>query len=129
MTMKNNKLIIFEDYINLIENKENRVKFVGVLEFVMKEFPHLDTVIKWNQPMFTDHGTYIIAFSVTKNHINVAPEEATMIRFADLIKSRDVAFTKMLIQMKWKKAIDFDLIKEVIIYNITDKKDINSFWR
>jgi len=127
--MENNKLELFSEYINLIENKEKRIRFVEVLEFVVKKFPHLETVIKWNQPMFTDHGTYIIAFSVTKNHINIAPERDTMIHFEDLVQSRDVTYTKMLIQMKWTKAIDFDLIEEVINYNIIEKKDVTSFWR
>ncbi len=129
MTMKNHELKIFSEYINLIENKENRIKFVEVLEFVVKKFPHLEIVIKWNQPMFTDHGTYIVAFSATKNHINIAPERDTMIHFENLVKSRGVAFTKMLIQMKWTKPIDFELIEEVIKYNIVEKKDTTTFWR
>ena len=127
--MKDNKLKIFDEYINSIENEENRSKFIEVLEFVISEFPHLETVIKWNQPMFLDHGTYIIAFNVTKKHINIAPEKATMIYFDELIKSRDVAYTMMFIQMKWGKPIDFELLKEVIVHNIMEKKDTTSFWR
>lgn len=125
----NKKLIVFEDFVNSIENDANRVKFQELLEFVLTEFPELETVVKWNQPMFTAHGTYIIGFSVTKNHINVAPERAGMIHFEEVIKSRDVGFTKMLIQMKWTKPIDFDLIKELIIHNIIEKENTTSFWR
>lgn len=124
-----NKLLIFKDYINSIENETNRSKFQKLLEFVVNEFPQLETVMKWNQPMFIDHGTYIIAFSVTKNHINIAPERAGMIHFDEMIKNSDVSFTKMLIQMKWTKPIDFNLIKEVIKYNIIDKEHTTSFWR
>jgi uncharacterized protein YdhG (YjbR/CyaY superfamily) len=124
-----NKLTVFEDYINAIDNKENRDTFIELLEFVIQEFPQLETVVKWNQPMFLDHGTYIIAFNVTKNHINIAPEKATMIHFDELIKSRDVKQTMMFIQMKWNKPIDFDLIKTVIEHNILEKKDTTSFWR
>jgi uncharacterized protein YdhG (YjbR/CyaY superfamily) len=127
--MKPNKLAVFEEYMNVIENKENKTKFREVLEFMIQEFPHLETVVKWNQPMFLDHGTYIIAFNVTKNHINIAPEKATMIHFDELIKSKDVKQTMMFIQMKWNKPIDFELIKEVVEYNITEKKDTTSFWR
>ena len=123
------KLELFSEYIELIENKENRIKFVEVLEFVTKNFPHLETVFKWNQPMFTDHNTFIIAFSVTKNHINIAPERAAMIHFEETLSTKDVDTTKMLIQMKWTKDIDFTLIEDVINYNIFEKKDITSFWR
>ena len=75
------------------------------------------------------NGTFIIGFSVTKNHINIAPERATMIHLDKLISSKDVSFTKMLIQMKWTKDIDYELLKEIILHNIIDKKDTTSFWR
>ena len=129
MIMKDKKLLPFKEYISSIENDENRNRLVELLEFVAEKFPQLETALKWNQPMFLDHGTYIIGFSTTKNHINVAPERATMIEFADVIKSRDVGSTKMLIQMKWNKPVDYDLLEEIIVHNITEKKDITSFWR
>lgn len=129
MTNSSNKLVLFEEYINLIENQENRNKFVEVLEFIIKKFPHLETVIKWNQPMFTDHGTFIVGFSITKNHINIAPERDTMIYFQDLIQARDVSSTKMLLQMKWTKPIDYELIEEIVKYNIIEKAKTTSFWR
>ena len=125
----NEKLIVFKEYLNAIENEVNRKSFQEVLEFVINEFPQLETDIKWNQPMFMDHGTYIIAFNVTKNHINIAPEKAGMIFFDDLIKSRDVGFTMMFVQMKWTKPNDYDLLKQLITYNIIEKKDTTSFWR
>lgn len=125
----NGKLNIFKEYVHNIGNKENQKKFQDLLEFVIKEFPHLNTVVKWNQPMFIDHGTYIIAFNPTKNHINIAPERAAMIHFDELIQTRDVGFTKMLIQIKWSQPIDYDLIKEIITYNIIEKEHTTSFWR
>lgn len=127
--METNKLAVFEDYINTIENIENRERFTEVLQFIIKEFPELETVIKWNQPMFLHHGTYIIAFNVTKKHINIAPEKATMIHFDELIKSKDVNQTMMFVQMKWNRPIDYELIRELIEYNIIEKKDTDTFWR
>ena len=39
-----------------------------------EKFPQLKEENKWNQPMFNDHGTFIIGFSIAKGHIAVAPE-------------------------------------------------------
>jgi uncharacterized protein YdhG (YjbR/CyaY superfamily) len=43
--------------------------------------------IKWNQPMFSDHGTFIIGFSIAKEHIAVAPE-AVVISLAYNIENK-----------------------------------------
>jgi uncharacterized protein YdhG (YjbR/CyaY superfamily) len=123
------KLLIFKDYIDAITNESNRSVFQELLVFVLKKFPQLETVVKWNQPMFLDHGTYIIAFNVTKKHINIAPERATMIYFEEEIKKRAVGFTKMFVQMKWNQPIDYDLLKKMISYNIIEKEHTKSFWR
>ena len=52
-----------------------------ILNYVKNKFPGLKEVIKWNQPMFTDHGTFIIGFSISKGHISVAPKPAAITLF------------------------------------------------
>lgn len=57
---------VFADYLARIDNQEHRERTEEVLAWVAKKYPNLKPVIKWNQPMFTDHGTFIIGFSVSK---------------------------------------------------------------
>jgi uncharacterized protein YdhG (YjbR/CyaY superfamily) len=45
-----------------------------VLGWVTKQFPGLGRRITWNQPMFTEQGTFIIALSVAIAHLAVGPE-------------------------------------------------------
>lgn len=64
---------VFGEYLNGIGHPDHRERMEEMLGWVAGTFPDLEPVIKWNQPMFTDHGTYIIGFSVAKNHLSVRP--------------------------------------------------------
>jgi len=119
----------FEAFLLTIPDLEQQARTREVLHWVGQEFPTLDRRIGWNQPMFTDHGTFIIAFSVARQHLAVAPETVALDHFDERIKQAGLKRTKMLLQMPWNKPIDYALLKDIISYNIQDKKDCASFWR
>ncbi|MEK5492570.1 iron chaperone [Paenibacillus sp. FSL R7-0297] len=119
----------FAQYLAKIDNPVHRAATEEVLAWVIQEFPQLTPKIAWNQPMFTDHGTYIIGFSVSKAHMAVAPEKAGMDHFADAIKQAGLDHTKLLVRMKWTSPVDFTLLRQMIEYNIADKADCTTFWR
>ena len=75
----------FAEFTSQIENPGHRARVEEVLDRIAKKFPALGQRIAWNQPMFTDHGTFIIGFSVAINHMAVAPERAALERFSDEI--------------------------------------------
>ncbi|WP_341347919.1 iron chaperone [Paenibacillus sp. FSL H3-0469] len=120
---------VFAEYLTKIDNPVHRGTVEEVLAWVLQEFPQLEPRIAWNQPMFTDHGTYIIGFSVAKGHMAVAPEKAGMDHFEEVLKQGGVDHTKLLIRMKWTNPVDYGLLKQLIEYNIADKADCTSFWR
>ena len=57
-----------------IEDLTQQVRVAEVLKWVMDKFPELKPKVAWNQPMFTEHGTFIIGFSASKQHMAVSPE-------------------------------------------------------
>ncbi|MBC2320139.1 iron chaperone [Listeria booriae] len=120
---------VFEEFIGNIENPEHQARMAEVLAWIETEYPNLGQRIAWNQPMFTDHGTFIIGFSVSKKHIAIAPEGEGMVRLADAITASGYPTTKMLIQMPWDKPVDYTLIKTIIDFNIADKAECTTFWR
>ncbi|MBC1235082.1 iron chaperone [Listeria booriae] len=120
---------VFEEFIGNIENPEHQARMAEVLAWIETEYPDLGQRIAWNQPMFTDHGTFIIGFSVSKKHIAIAPEGEGMVRLADAIAASGYPTTKMLIQMPWDKPVDYTLIKTIIDFNIADKAECTTFWR
>lgn len=120
---------IFAVYLETIENVSKRKKLEEILYWVPERFPHLAPRVAWNQPMFTDHGTFIIGFSVAKHHLAVAPERKTLIEFSERIQAAGYSYSKELFRIKWDAPTDFPLLEQIVAYNILDKADCKTFWR
>jgi uncharacterized protein YdhG (YjbR/CyaY superfamily) len=120
---------VFSEYLAHIDHPRNRARVEEVLEWVAKTFPNLKPKIAWNQPMFTDHDTFIIGFSIAKHHLAVAPERAGINRFADEIVRAGYDFTKELVRIRWDEPVDYSLLKKMIEFNMVDKAQCLTFWR
>lgn len=119
----------FQMYLYNIANLDKRERMEDILNYVKKKFPQLKEEIKWNEPMFSDHGTFIIGFSIAKGHIAVAPEPVVISLFEKEIEKAGYSHTQGLFRIKWTDKIDFNLLDKMIAYNIEDKKDMTKFWR
>lgn len=119
----------FEDFLATMDEPEKRQRLEEIFAWVEKEFPQLKRRIAWNQPMYTDHGTYIIGFSTSKKHIAVGPENAPIKRFANEIEEAGYEYTNQIIRYPWNKEVNYSLLKQIIEFNILDKADHTRFWR
>lgn len=120
---------VFAEYLAKIDHPEHLARMEEVLAWVTNTFPGLMPKVAWNQPMFTDHGTYIIGFSVAKQHMAVAPELAGINHFSDEIVQAGYDHTKQLVRIRWENPVDYTLLKKMIEFNIQDKADCSTFWR
>lgn len=76
-----------------------KFKLEPIFEQIQKEFQNLTVELKWNQPMFIMNGTFIIGFSVAKNHISITPEAVTMAIFTNDIKAANYEATNNLFKI------------------------------
>ena len=120
---------VFEEYLASIENQQHRARMEEVFDWITKRFSNLKHKIAWNQPMFTDHDTFIIGFSIAKHHMAIAPERATMIHFSDEIEKSGLDHSNELIRMRWENPVDYALLEKMITFNIMDKANCSTFWR
>lgn len=120
---------VFAEYLAHIDNPEHRERTEEVLAWVTKKFPQLMPKMAWNQPMFTDHGTFIIGFSIAKHHLAVAPERVVIQHFSDEIVQAGYDQTKELVRIRWERPVDFSLLENMIEFNMMDKADCTTFWR
>ncbi|HSK67871.1 MAG TPA: iron chaperone [Candidatus Limnocylindria bacterium] len=119
----------FKPFLDKLENPLHRARAEEVFSWIIAHFPGLGRRLGWNQPMFTDHGTFIVSFSAAKHHLAVAPEPAAMERFAQDIGKAGYSASMMLYRVPWDKPMDYELLRRIIEFNITDKKDVKTFWR
>ncbi|SFE98460.1 hypothetical protein SAMN05192532_1081 [Alteribacillus iranensis] len=61
----------FESFLANIDQDEHRDRMEEVLEWTANTFPNLTPVVKWNQPMFTDHDTFIVLGEKTSTSYEV----------------------------------------------------------
>lgn len=120
---------MFAKYLTGIDNLDHRDRTEEVLAWVANKFPNLEQQIKWNTPMFSDHGTFIIGFSTAKHHLSVSPEEAGIAHFADAIEQAGYSATKGLFRIPWNGPVNYDLLEKMIEFNIQDKAEFTNFWR
>lgn len=120
---------VFAEFLSRIDNPQHLARTEEVLGWVSKKFPTLLPVMKWNQPMYTDHGTFIIGFSVAKHHLAVSPEAAGIVHFSAEIVQAGYTHTQQLIRLPWDRPVDFTLLEKMIEYNILDKANCSTFWR
>ncbi|MCM3292641.1 iron chaperone [Paenibacillus sp. MER 180] len=120
---------VFAEFLEKIEHPQHRDRTEEVLAWIIQKFPNLRPKIAWNQPMFTDHGTFIIGFSVSKNHLAVGPERAGIIHFSDEIEQAGYEQTKQLFRIPWSSPVPFSLLEKMIAFNILDKANCSTFWR
>lgn len=120
---------VFSEYLAKIDNPDHRERTEEVLAWISNTYPNLEHHIKWNTPMFSDHGTYIIGVSIAKQHMSISPEEACMTKFAEDIANAGYSSTKGLFRISWKKPVNYELLKKLIEFNIEDKADYTTFWR
>ena len=120
---------VFKEYLARIDHPQHRARVEEVLNWVMQTFPNLAPRVAWNQPMFTDHGTFIIGFSMAKHHMAVAPEQAGILRFSCEIVQAGYTHSKELVRIPWDAPVDFALLERIIAFNMSDKAACKTFWR
>ncbi len=120
---------IFADFLSRMDNPLHRARAEEVFGRIAAAFPGLMPEVRWNQPMFTDHGTFIIGFSASKTHLAVAPEKAVISRFSEEIGKAGYDHTKELIRIPWDAPVDYALLEKLIRFNMQDKAECKTFWR
>lgn len=115
-------------YFDSISNDEHRQQFIELCDWLLEKFPQLEPVIKWNQPMFLHHGTFIIGFTVATHHINVGPEPRAFMRVLGEINTKKIKHGTKTYHQPFDKPFDYALLERIVSETLEDKREITSFW-
>ncbi|EHJ07499.1 iron chaperone [Staphylococcus simiae] len=119
----------YEAFLSDITQDSYRHKLNVLFQWIEQQFPELQSIIKWNQPIFTHHDTFIIGFSTAKKHFTVSPEPGCLKHFTQRIQDNGYSHTEFVFRIKWHDHIDYDLLRDMIKLNITEKANVTTFWR
>ncbi len=122
------KITTIEAFYESITDVNHQKTIKEVVDWILVTFPNLTLEIKWNQPFFVLSGTFIIAFSVSKNHFGVAPMQEVNTYFKDEIILSGYETTSNMFRIKFKEDVNYHLLKRIILYTIDLKKDQKKFW-
>lgn len=120
---------LFKPYLEKIEDEKDRNKVRDVYKWIEDQFPDLQREVKWSTPLYSHHGTFIIGIKPARKHFSINPEPEGINVFSDKIKKAGYTHEKMTYKIKYSDEVDYGLLKEIIEYNIEDKKDTVKFWR
>lgn len=118
-----------QPFFDSIPDPAHRERARTILEWVSETFPELTAAYKWKQPMFMLGPTFIIGFSAASKHMAFAGEQHTMELFHDRLVAADLNPTKMLARIGWEAPVPYDLLAEIIEYNMETKRGFTTFWR
>lgn len=117
------------EWLATIPDPAHRERAAAVLQKIQTAYPQLVLTIKWNQPMFLDHGTFIVGFSASQKHLALAPEAAAITHFHDQIRAAGYTATQQLLRLPWDQPVPTALLHAIITFNIQDKAAMTTFWR
>jgi uncharacterized protein len=123
------KFTTVAEFLDSVPDPEHRARVADLLDWVAATWPRLELAVKWNQPMFLDHGTYIIGFSVFPKNLAVGAEAPLIDRMREEIEATGYSTTQRLIRIGWDDPVDHDLLTRIIETQIAEKADVTGLWR
>ncbi len=119
----------FDAYLKALESDEKRKKLEELFHFIEGKFPSLKGEIKWGQPMYIMDKTFILGLSVSKDHFSLAPEKLTLEKFREDILNSGYSMASQIFRIKWTDKVNYQLIEDIVAFNMEDKKAYKKFWR
>ena len=122
-----NVVKIFKPYLEKIEDAKDRAKVEAVFDWIDTN-SGLVHAVKWSTPMYTKDDIYYCSQAGEKI-FSINPEAAGIETFSSKIKAAGYDHEQMTFKIKYSDTVDYELLREIIEFNIEDKKDSSKFWR
>jgi uncharacterized protein YdhG (YjbR/CyaY superfamily) len=110
--MKSPRFSSVEDYLTSLDpTKEKTLR--SVIDFILKQFPGLQSKISWNVPNIHRNGKYVVGICPYKHHLTYAPWSPRIIAdFKPRLRSFVVKKYCFHIPVDWK--LDEKLLKDLV---------------
>jgi uncharacterized protein YdhG (YjbR/CyaY superfamily) len=101
-----------EEYLASVDPVKGRT-LKSVIDFILSQFPELQSKISWNVPTIHRNGKYVVGICAYKNHLTFSPWSPRVIKDFEARLGKFVLFkTCFQIPVDWE--IDRKLVKDLV---------------
>jgi uncharacterized protein len=110
--MKSPKFNSVEEYLSSVDSTKERT-LRSVIDFILTQFPELESKISWNVPTIHRHGKYVVGVDAAKNHLTFSAWSPHIIEdFKERLGKFVVMKNCFQIPVDWE--IDRELVKDLV---------------
>jgi len=118
--LEEKKIETIDEYI-LSYSSEIQEILKDLRKFINECAPEATEKISWGMPTFVLHGN-LVHFAVNKGYIGFYPADTGVSAFKEELS--EYKTTKGSIHLPFNKPIDYDLIRKIVKYRVTENKKI-----
>jgi uncharacterized protein len=110
--MKSPKFNSVEEYLSSVDSTKERT-LRSVIDFILTQFPELESKISWNVPTIHRDGKYVVGVDAAKNHLTFSAWSPHVIEdFKERLGKFVVMKNCFQIPVDWE--IDRELVKDLV---------------
>ena len=110
--MKSSRYSSVEDYL-VSQDPAKEKTLRSVIDFILSQFPELESKISWNVPHIHRQGKYVVGLAAYKNHLTFSPWSRRVIEDFKARLGEFVIFQNCFqIPVDWK--LDKKLVKDLV---------------
>ncbi|EKK20371.1 hypothetical protein B808_5 [Fructilactobacillus florum 8D] len=116
-------------YLANIKDPAHQACFKNVLTWIDNQFPQLTLEMRYNQPMFTVHKTYIIGLSAATAHYAIGVERSSEMKVIQAeIERLQLSCGKKVIRIPYELPLPTELLQTLITARLKTKANCHNFW-
>lgn len=116
-------------YFDQVENIESRGKVVDLYNQLVAIDPDLSTLYAWNSPMIKYKESFNCGITVAKAHFTIAFDPEALEFFKERIIANGYGLNLKTFKIKYDQQIDFELLREMVLFSIALRQDATGFWK
>lgn len=115
-------------YFEKVEDIANRQKVENLYNQLVGLDPDLNILYAWNNPMIKYKESFNCGITVAKAHFTIAFDSVALEFFKERILEAGYGLNLKTFKIKYNQEIDFDLLREMVLFSIELRKDAKGFW-
>lgn len=116
-------------YFDKVADANNRKMVEDLYAQLVAIDPDLHILYAWNNPMIKYKESFNCGLTVAKAHFTLAFDTEALDFFKERIIEKGYGLNLKTFKIKYTQEVDFELLKEMVLFSIALRKDAKGFWK